>query len=196
MSVVGCARALRCLNTKSATSDGVVMHFSTRSRAPAYFAARCPTGSYAKYWSSSQIIPVMAGVSITVWAHAQSHTSVSSPMQEWMTWHCPSHFSQAEQQCCVLLYHQHIHQCLTLDCASSPRTPPHTRTHPRQEVRWLSLSQGGSWPCPPAFVPSLCLKIAGQHPSVSKADVIMKVMMCICMRSFLWSQARPPEECV
>lgn len=128
MSVVGCARALRCLNTKSATSDGVVMHFSTRSRAPAYFAARCPTGSYAKYWSSFQIIPVMAGVSITVWAHAQSHTSVSSPMQEWMTWHCPSHFSQAEQQCCVLLYHQHIHQCLTLDCASPPRTPP-THTH-------------------------------------------------------------------
>lgn len=57
-------------------------------------------------------------------------------------------------------------------------------THPRWEVRWLSLSQGGSWPCPPAFFPSLCLKIAGQHPSVSKADVIMKMMMCICMRSF------------
>lgn len=46
MSVVRCARAHRCLDSGSATSDGVAMHFATRSRAPAYFAARCPTGSY------------------------------------------------------------------------------------------------------------------------------------------------------
>lgn len=48
--VGGRARAHRCLDGGGASSDGGAMHFATRSRAPAYFAAKCTLFSASRHW--------------------------------------------------------------------------------------------------------------------------------------------------